>query len=59
MTRAPAYTHEEGPRMTTTTSRALCAHCEATPRGCESLHTIAGRRCCERCGGDHDHQENR
>lgn len=30
-------------------SRQLCTSCGATPGGCLSLHTLAGRPCCARC----------
>lgn len=40
---------------TSTTSRALCGHCGATPSGCQAVHLLAGRRCCQSCAtGDHD-----
>lgn len=41
-------------RPTTSTTRALCAHCGATPGGCQSLHLLGGRRCCTSCVGDHE-----
>jgi len=39
---------------TSTTSRALCRHCGASPNGCQAVHLLAGRRCCDACTGDHD-----
>ena len=34
--------------------RSVCPYCEATPGGCEGLHWLGRRWCCEACGGDHD-----
>jgi hypothetical protein len=34
--------------------RKVCAHCEASAAGCRSNEWLRGRRCCARCGGDHD-----
>lgn len=30
-------------------TRALCAHCEATPAACTSLQMLGGRHCCSSC----------
>lgn len=47
----PMYASDPDPKPR---SRALCPHCEATPGGCNGLHFVSGRRCCDRCTGDHD-----
>ena len=36
------------------TDRKTCAACEASAAGCRSNEWLRGRRCCERCTGNHD-----
>lgn len=36
------------------TDRKTCPACEASAAGCRSNEWLRGRRCCERCTGNHD-----
>ena len=42
-------------------SRKLRPSCGATPGGCNGLHFMAGRKCCEACdlhNGNHDRDDS-
>ena len=41
------------------TDRKTCPFCEGSAAGCASNEWLRGRRCCEACAGNHDHDNTK